>query len=725
MKGIVMRTIYPPLRNRSACARSRGAHAWLFALVLFLFMGGTALAQPLNGTYTIAGAAPNYATIDAAIADLNARGVSGPVTFAIRSGTYTPPATGYVLTNVATMNAANTVTFRPDVGATVTISGTTNVGSATFYLNGAKYFVFDGSNTVGGTTKDMTIRQTEPTYNPTFWLLNDADLNVIRNCNLQGSAGTATKTSSSNGIGIVFIGLTSAASGNDSNLVQNCTIGDPAGTYRNNIGVGVYGTSGKPNNGNKIKRCDIVNFGSAGTYGYGVDAYAEQAGTVVDGCTIHMTVPAPASVNTLYGIYTDYSPGYPINSIFNGNKIYKLTSSAANWTIYGFYHWVSISTANSTITNNMFSFAENGDHTVYGLYYQSSSGTTLMYNNSFYIGGTSTGSRSVYALYKSSSNTVDCRNNIFYVARTGGTASNYGLYISSTTGWTLSNYNLIRANTASNFYTGYYTANRITFSDFKTASGQEANSISVVPPYLDPANGDLHISTLIRTPVESRGTPLGAVTVDIDGDARSATTPDLGADEGNFLPPLTNDMLAERLITPAPGIVVPGNTLFAPSASVQNAGSNAQANVTVRYRILDASNNVIYSDVQTVTSLAAFNSQTVTFNTAGNQSGTTSLAAGTYTIELTTQLAGDLDATNDMITGTITAKTPLNGLYTINKLGSGARNYTSFTAAVADLTQLGVTGQVIFEVAAGTYDNTTETFPLTLTSAPGMSATNN
>ena len=57
-------------------------------LVLALLLPAAAHAQ-LSGFYTIGGSSPDYATISAAVADLNAQGVSGPTRFAIRAGTYT------------------------------------------------------------------------------------------------------------------------------------------------------------------------------------------------------------------------------------------------------------------------------------------------------------------------------------------------------------------------------------------------------------------------------------------------------------------------------------------------------------------------------------------------------------------------------------------------------------------------------------------------------------
>ncbi len=67
-------------------------------------------------------------------------------------------------------------------------------------------------------------------------------------------------------------------------------------------------------------------------------------------------------------------------------------------------------------------------------------------------------------------------------------------------------------------------------TDWKTATGQDVNSISDDPHFISDTN--VHINTAFST-VCDIGVPIGTVTTDIDGDVRSATTPDIGADEYN------------------------------------------------------------------------------------------------------------------------------------------------------------------------------------------------
>jgi PKD repeat protein len=61
----------------------------------------------------------------------------------------------------------------------------------------------------------------------------------------------------------------------------------------------------------------------------------------------------------------------------------------------------------------------------------------------------------------------------------------------------------------------------------------------------------------------------------------------------------------------------------------------------------------------------------------------------------------------------------LNGSYTIDPGSGQPNNYTSFGAAITDLTQMGITGPVEFLVASGTYNE-----QLAISSISGVSATN-
>ncbi|MEO5929487.1 MAG: hypothetical protein ABIR47_06110, partial [Candidatus Kapaibacterium sp.] len=716
----------------------RRSRTFLAGIATLLLMAACAIpaAAQLNGTYTIGGSAPNYASIDAAVAAL-APGVTGPVTFRIRTGTYVPPTGGWVLNNFTGMSATNTVTFKPDASSTVMITGNTGVtnGGATFVFDRGKYFVIDGSNSTNGTSRDMTIIQTEINYAPAIFLKNDADNNVIKNCKLQAASSSGNTTY---GLGVVTIGQSNQASGSDNNLIQNCQIGDPTGLNRSWAGVGMYGQSSTIlNTGNVVANCDIINHRFYGVY---IDLY--NSTPKIQKNDIHMTLPSPTT--SVYGIYVnETSSSVPANVSIDSNRIYRLQAvstagATGSMTIYPIYaNMNDLATGTLQISNNMISMAENGYVYYYGIYLNhnfsavtSTAYTVNIYYNSLYASGVATNFAQIQMLYRysySSSGTtfsvINHRNNAYYSTRSGGSSTSYGLYVYSSPagGWN-SNNNVIDINSDNNYYTAYYNFSLyLTLASYQT-SGQDANSVGTNPKYIDPINGDLHISTSTRTAVESRGTPLAGFTTDYDGQARNVTTPDIGADEGAFLPAIAIDGSADHFLTPLAGGTVKSNTLFAPVAFVENNGSTTQT-IQARYRILNSVGGVVYNDVQNY-SVNAFTPVRIPFNSTGNTAGSTSLAAGIYTMELSATVTGDGDATNNTITATLYVRDGFSGIYTINKTGTGVRNYTSFTAAISDLNLLGVIGATTFNVASGAYDSTTEAFPLRFNLVTGMSATN-
>ncbi len=79
----------------------------------------------------------------------------------------------------------------------------------------------------------------------------------------------------------------------------------------------------------------------------------------------------------------------------------------------------------------------------------------------------------------------------------------------------------------------------LTFSQWQTNTGQDANSVTGTPVFVDEATGDLHIDPS-DTLVEGSGVDITSITtVDYDGDARSSSTPWAGADVGDSNAPPT------------------------------------------------------------------------------------------------------------------------------------------------------------------------------------------
>jgi hypothetical protein len=183
-------------------------------------------------------------------------------------------------------------------------------------------------------------------------------------------------------------------------------------------------------------------------------------------------------------------------------------------------------------------------------------GTTFVsyYFNSVYVGGTGVASSSNTFAFQSSAltSTRAYVDNIFWNARSNasGTGKNYAINVAGTApnpaGLT-SNYNDLLATGTGGFVGQFNGADQATVSDWRTATGQDANSISADPRFVNPTGTastvDLHISTSAPiSPVSNAGTPVTGTTNDYDGDTRDAATPDIGADE--FTPPNTAPVAA-------------------------------------------------------------------------------------------------------------------------------------------------------------------------------------
>ena len=112
----------------------------IFALALLAVLSTGIFSQPLNGSYTIGGTSPDFTTLQDAANALKVNGVSGPVFFNIRPGTYMKNGgnnTVLVLDSiVAGLSESNRVTFQPDaneggnVGNTILQMNITDIPTA-------------------------------------------------------------------------------------------------------------------------------------------------------------------------------------------------------------------------------------------------------------------------------------------------------------------------------------------------------------------------------------------------------------------------------------------------------------------------------------------------------------------------------------------------------------------------------------------------------------------
>src|SRR5438874_2789029 len=179
-----------------------------------------------GGTYTVCPSGCNYANLTAAMADLSGKIIIGPILYSLTSAYDSSGETFPVVVPAnGGSNATNTTTIKPASGATPNISGSST--SSIIELAGADYVTIDGSNTNGGTTRDLTIQNTNTASNTAaVWLASQgtnagATSDTIKNCNIRAGGGGAGTTA---GIFGIFAGGTAVSTnGNNNNFltIQN------------------------------------------------------------------------------------------------------------------------------------------------------------------------------------------------------------------------------------------------------------------------------------------------------------------------------------------------------------------------------------------------------------------------------------------------------------------------------------------------------------------------
>ncbi|MCD6062356.1 MAG: hypothetical protein K0R82_267, partial [Flavipsychrobacter sp.] len=434
-----------------------------------------AFAQPLSGTYTIGGTSPSYATLTAAVNDLNSKGVSAPVTFNIRTGTYTDRV---IIGSVAGASSTNRITFKAETGnaADVTInnSASTTTDNFVFKLNTANYI----------TIRNLTLATSNSTYCTTVDLAGASAFDSIVSCNLNGPISTYTGyygalihsyTQTTSNIVIKNNNITNGGSG--IYLYQSSA----GATYNNYIieGNNFSGQYYMPTYLYYTRDLKLRNNTFTKTTGYGYTVYSYYAYDAYE-CTGNIINMNNCNLSTVYGLLNAYCQGSasnPAKRALVANN--TLTHTNITQSIYAIYNTGSTfmtfrdNTVNSTTTSGGYvvmdqscpgmifrgnNITYNSNSTTYcyqtyqsdnaiidsntfnvnvgaGAYYPYYYYPTnvAVRNNTFNITSTTgTIQGAVYAVYTTNNSGFEISGNQFNVSSTSGTV--YGVYVSGTTG---------------------------------------------------------------------------------------------------------------------------------------------------------------------------------------------------------------------------------------------------------------------------------------------------
>ena len=441
------------------------------AFLLFTFTQQIS-AAPLAGTYTIGGASSTYLTIGAAVDSLHANGISAPVTFRIRTGTYNEQIT--IGSFVRTGAANDRVTFDRFPGNNVVwqFSGQTPSNNWVLKLDGAQYIrirniVFNAASSI---VADI-IR-----------IDSNAANNIITFCAFNGQFTIGT-----------FISLLDSTNHPNHRIESN--------TF-NNARV-------------------AINFRAPNTLGNstGLQIINNTFNSQLIGAVVATTIGAKLIGNTAAGS-TVSSPNYTAfelkdsSAIIENNKI-EMTKGQYAIRLTD----TSGAAPESRIVNNI--IALRSQTALAGVYAHSNN--ISIYHNT--IRSTLISAPDLYVV----SGAIDVRikNNIFV-----NTAGGFAMKVDDGASITSSNFNNLHTTGAT--VVKWDGVNYANIADYSTATGRGLDSTSKFITFADISGlNDLHLAAPSNSDTDLVATVLPSVSEDFDGDTRGEFGTYMGADEGN------------------------------------------------------------------------------------------------------------------------------------------------------------------------------------------------
>lgn len=310
------------------------------------------LACPTPGTYTI-GPGGDYASITLAIADLvTCPSLSGAYIFELKS-TYVSTVETFPITfpNFTGSSAVNTITFRPEAGATA-LSITSNNTTGTILFDGGDYISFDGRPGGIGTSKELTIQNSNAGNSYAVRFVNDATHNTITYCTVRSANNNAA------GATIVIAG-TSGTTGNDDITIDNNDIREVSSVLTPNNAILSAGNTGSAvlyNNNIVISNNNILNFYNSTGNMAGVIATQGSSDWTISGNNFNHTFGGASktisgSFSAINAVNTQME-NFTIANNFVGGTAALPSGGNINLTGSGILHIFRLS-LNPAVTNNI------------------------------------------------------------------------------------------------------------------------------------------------------------------------------------------------------------------------------------------------------------------------------------------------------------------------------------------------------------------------------------
>lgn len=555
------------------------------------------LRPQLSGTYYVGaagtgpgGSDPDFPSLRDAFQAINNSNITGDCIFYITSDITEVTTPGGI--GLAVNPEPYTITFKPYTGVqpTITLPYTTdgNSGPSGAFVIGipmenniawndlrvTRNIIIDGSNTPGGTTRDLTITNQTNSVGNAFpiTIVGDVSNVTIKNCNIYYKAQT-TSTSNLFRAAVQIRGrLQNSINWTPSNITleNNHINANFPGVSQGLQGIVTVALSPQPTTqvDGLIIRNNIIE-GRQRAVALGWSASTD----IYDNILIFdQTVSASVANQAI--VAANIVPGSVVN-IYNNiiSSISSISNAAA-----GVNSGISIESAGTyNVYNNMiygFSLnATNPTATFRGIAVTAATATANIYFNTIYmtnLADIGTGTVTYSGIFVSDG-TNDIKNNIVYSAE--GDFANYCIYRSGTNGTLASNYNNFYPVSSTNGNVGFWNnAATPTLANWQTASGQDANSKSKQVFFV--STTDLHLTGSSVGDFDLAGTPISGITTDIDGDSRHPLFPYMGADEAPV--PLPVELISFSASVDKGSVILRWST----ASEINNRGFEVQRNIS-------------------------------------------------------------------------------------------------------------------------------------------------